>query len=135
MTLASISGKEAVRTILRQRGVTAAFANPGSTELPLLMDALVRGPGMRYVRGLQEGAVVAMADGYALGRPPGRSERTRLARPRQRHGYSVQRLKIADSPARNGRTALTSGVAGALARGFASGGPYLIDVQIDPVFT
>ncbi|GAA0898990.1 hypothetical protein GCM10009558_088490 [Virgisporangium aurantiacum] len=40
------------------------FGNPGTTELPLL-DALADAPDLRYVLGLQEASVVAMADGYA----------------------------------------------------------------------
>ena len=40
------------------------FGNPGTTELPL-MDALAVDNDMRYVLGLQEAVVMAMADGYA----------------------------------------------------------------------
>jgi benzoylformate decarboxylase len=40
------------------------FGNPGTTELPL-MDALAVENELRYVLGLQEAAVMAMADGYA----------------------------------------------------------------------
>ena len=41
---------------------TTIFGNPGSTELPMSRDF----PGdFRYVLGLQESVVVAMADGYA----------------------------------------------------------------------
>ncbi len=40
------------------------FGNPGTTELPL-MDALAVESTPRYILGLQEGAVMAMADGYA----------------------------------------------------------------------
>jgi benzoylformate decarboxylase len=49
---------------LKQEGVEFIFGNPGTTELPL-MDALAVETGLRYVLGLQEAAVVAMADGYA----------------------------------------------------------------------
>ncbi|MFD0534956.1 thiamine pyrophosphate-binding protein [Actinomadura luteofluorescens] len=55
---------EALLEIARDEGVTRIFGNPGTTELPL-MDALVSAPDLRYVLGLQEGSVVAMADGYA----------------------------------------------------------------------
>ncbi|WP_338742879.1 thiamine pyrophosphate-binding protein [Actinomadura luteofluorescens] len=55
---------EALLEIARDEGVTRIFGNPGTTELPL-MDALVGAPDLRYVLGLQEGSVVAMADGYA----------------------------------------------------------------------
>ena len=59
-----ITGKRAFLELLRQEGVTVLFGNPGTTELPL-MDALAVETGMRYVLGLQEAAVMAMADGYA----------------------------------------------------------------------
>ncbi|HSE95651.1 MAG TPA: thiamine pyrophosphate-binding protein [Methylomirabilota bacterium] len=59
------SGKRALLALLREEGVESLFGNPGTTELPL-MDGLVVEPGVRYVLGLQEAAVVAMADGYAL---------------------------------------------------------------------
>ncbi|OON81913.1 thiamine pyrophosphate-binding protein [Streptomyces tsukubensis] len=56
--------------ILAEEGVDRVFGNPGTTELPLL-DALNSADGVEYVLGLQEGSVVAMADGYAraTGRP------------------------------------------------------------------
>ncbi|MEU2511257.1 benzoylformate decarboxylase [Streptomyces syringium] len=48
--------------LLRSRGVTTVFGNPGSTELPFLQDFP---DDFRYVLGLQEAVVVGMADGYA----------------------------------------------------------------------
>ena len=59
-----IAGKRAFLELLRQEGVEILFGNPGTTELPL-MDALAVESGPRYVLGLQEGAVMAMAGGYA----------------------------------------------------------------------
>jgi benzoylformate decarboxylase len=59
-----ISGKRAFLELLRQEGVEVIFGNPGTTELPL-MDALAVETAPRYVLGLQEGAVMAMAGGYA----------------------------------------------------------------------
>ena len=59
-----MSGKRAFLEILKQEGVEIIFGNPGTTELPL-MDALAGDTAMRYVLGLQEATVVAMADGYA----------------------------------------------------------------------
>src|SRR5437588_3359238 len=59
-----ISGKRAFLEILKQEGVDILFGNPGTTELPL-MDALAADNEIRYVLGLQEAAVMAMADGYA----------------------------------------------------------------------
>src|SRR6187399_3142216 len=48
--------------LLRQRGMTTVFGNPGSTELPFLAEFPT---DFRYVLGLQEAAVVGMADGFA----------------------------------------------------------------------
>ena len=59
-----MSGKRAFLELLRQEGVGVIFGNPGTTELPL-MDALAVESLPRYVLGLQEGAVMAMAGGYA----------------------------------------------------------------------
>jgi benzoylformate decarboxylase len=60
--------REAVVEMLRERGMTTIFGNPGSTELPMLADFPA---DFRYVLGLQEATVVGMADGYAQakGRP------------------------------------------------------------------
>jgi benzoylformate decarboxylase len=55
---------EALLEILRSEGVSRIFGNPGTTELPLI-DALSEADDLSYVLGLQEGSVVAMADGYA----------------------------------------------------------------------
>jgi benzoylformate decarboxylase len=56
------------RDLLRDLGLTTVFGNPGSTEVPFLQGWP---SDLRYVLGLQESAVVAMADGYAqaAGRP------------------------------------------------------------------
>ncbi len=54
--------REATIELLRERGMTTIFGNPGSTELPMLADF----PGdFRYVLGLQEAVAVGVADGYA----------------------------------------------------------------------
>ena len=60
--------REATFEMLRARGMTTVFGNPGSTELPFLADFPA---DFRYVLGLHEGAAVGMADGYAQasGRP------------------------------------------------------------------
>lgn len=55
---------EAFLAVLRSEGVSRVFGNPGTTELPLT-DALSEADDLSYVLGLQEGSVVAMADGYA----------------------------------------------------------------------
>jgi benzoylformate decarboxylase len=54
--------REAVVDLLRKLQMTSIFANPGSTELPLFRSFP---KDFRYVLGLQEAAVVGMADGYA----------------------------------------------------------------------
>src|SRR5579872_6782356 len=63
-TANTISGRNAFIELLRAEGVTHLFGNPGTTELPI-MHALADYPEMRYVLGLQEAIVIAMADGYA----------------------------------------------------------------------
>ena len=59
-----ISGRRAVLELLKQQGVTHVFGNPGTTELQL-MDAFAVEHDIKYVLGLQEAALMAMADGYA----------------------------------------------------------------------
>jgi benzoylformate decarboxylase len=59
-----MSGKRAFLDLLKQEGVELIFGNPGTTELPL-MDAFATENELRYLLGLQEAAVMAMADGYA----------------------------------------------------------------------
>ncbi len=60
--------REATVELLRAHGMTTIFGNPGSTELPMLADFP---EDFTYVLGLQELAVVGMADGFAqaTGRP------------------------------------------------------------------
>ena len=60
--------RETTYDLLRGWGLTTVFGNPGSNELPFL-DGFPS--DFRYVLGLHEGAVLAMADGYAqaTGRP------------------------------------------------------------------
>ncbi|BAT61523.1 benzoylformate decarboxylase [Variibacter gotjawalensis] len=57
-----VTVREATIDLLRRLDMTTVFGNPGSTELPFLSNW----PNdFRYVLGLQEASVVAMADGYA----------------------------------------------------------------------
>jgi benzoylformate decarboxylase len=60
--------REATFEMLRARGMTTVFGNPGSTELPFLEQFP---DDFRYVLGLHEGVAVGIADGYAQasGRP------------------------------------------------------------------
>jgi len=59
---ATTTVREATLELLRRQGLTTVFGNPGSTELPMLADWP---PDFRYVLGLQEAAVVCMADGFS----------------------------------------------------------------------
>lgn len=58
------SGSDIFLNILKDEGIKHIFGNPGTTELPL-MDSLVDYPDLQYILGLQEAAVVGMADGYS----------------------------------------------------------------------
>src|SRR5437763_788139 len=60
--------RDATYDLLRRRGMTTMFGNPGSTELPMLAGFP---DDFTYVLGLQEAVAVGMADGYAQasGRP------------------------------------------------------------------
>ncbi|WP_232003452.1 benzoylformate decarboxylase [Mycobacterium sp. 1465703.0] len=51
--------------LLRRHHMTTIFGNPGSNELPFLAGMP---DDFRYILGLHEGAVLAMADGYAQAR-------------------------------------------------------------------
>src|SRR5215467_12822197 len=62
--LPAMSGKRAFLELLKQEGVEMVFGNPGTTELPL-MDAFAVENEIRFVLGLQEAALMSMADGYA----------------------------------------------------------------------
>ena len=63
--MSALTVRDALYALLREFGLTTLFGNPGSTELPLF-----RGfpKDFRYVLGLQESVVVAMADGFAQAR-------------------------------------------------------------------
>ena len=57
--------RDATFDVLRRRGLTTIFSNPGSTEVPFLAGLP---DDLRFVLGLHEGSVLGMATGYALGR-------------------------------------------------------------------
>ncbi|HXH96925.1 MAG TPA: thiamine pyrophosphate-binding protein, partial [Gaiellaceae bacterium] len=57
--------RDATFDLLRRRGLTTLFANPGSTEVPFLIGLP---DDLEFVLGLHEGSVVGMASGYAIGR-------------------------------------------------------------------
>src|SRR3954465_11728300 len=58
------TGRRAFIELLLDEGLTHLFGNPGTTELAI-MEAVPEYPQLRFVLGLQESVVVAMADGYA----------------------------------------------------------------------
>ncbi len=60
-----MNGRDAFYQILRTHGISTVFGNPGSNELPLLRDFP---DDFRYILALQEGAAIAMADGFAARR-------------------------------------------------------------------
>jgi benzoylformate decarboxylase len=62
---APLTVRTAVYSVLREFGLTTVFGNPGSTELPMFREFPA---DFRYVLGLQESVVVAMADGFAQAR-------------------------------------------------------------------
>ncbi|MEM7775104.1 MAG: thiamine pyrophosphate-binding protein [Pseudomonadota bacterium] len=63
-TANTTTGRSAFLSLLKDEGITHLFGNPGTTELPI-MDALPDHLDLKYVLGLQEAIVVAMADGYS----------------------------------------------------------------------
>ncbi|HUG79539.1 MAG TPA: thiamine pyrophosphate-dependent enzyme [Burkholderiales bacterium] len=58
-----ITGRAAFLQLLVDEGVTHLFGNPGTTELAI-MEVVPEFPQLAFVLGLQESAVVAMADGF-----------------------------------------------------------------------
>ncbi len=60
--MSEVTVREAVFALLRDFGLTTVFGNPGSTELPMFREFPA---DFRYVLGLQESVVVALADGFA----------------------------------------------------------------------
>src|SRR5690242_10388161 len=59
----TISGRRAFLQLLVDEGVTHLFGNPGTTELAI-MEVVPDFPQLKFVLGLQEAAVMAMADGF-----------------------------------------------------------------------
>src|SRR5712692_10559322 len=59
-----MNGAESLLRTALAAGVEVCFANPGTTEMPLVA-ALDTVPGMRAVLGLFEGVCTGAADGYA----------------------------------------------------------------------
>ena len=57
--------RDAAFEVMRERGLTTVFANPGSTEVPFLGGLP---DDMRFVLGLHEGSVVGLATGWAIAR-------------------------------------------------------------------
>jgi acetolactate synthase-1/2/3 large subunit len=65
-----LTGADALVAAAAAAGIEVCFANPGTTEMPLVT-ALDEVPGVRAVLGLQENVCTGAADGYArmAGRP------------------------------------------------------------------
>jgi benzoylformate decarboxylase len=57
--------RDAAIDVFRARGLTRMFANPGSTEVPLLLELP---SDFEFVLGLHEASVVGMATGWAIAR-------------------------------------------------------------------
>jgi benzoylformate decarboxylase len=57
--------RDATFDVLRERGLTTIFGNPGSTEVPFLSKFP---EDLRFVLALHEGAVIGLATGWAIGR-------------------------------------------------------------------
>jgi len=57
------TGRAAFLQLLVDEGVTHLFGNPGTTELAI-MEAVPEFPQLKFILGLQESVVMAMADGY-----------------------------------------------------------------------
>src|SRR6185295_16990238 len=57
------TGRAAFLQLLADEGITLLFGNPGTTELAI-MEVVPQFPQLKFVLGLQEATVVAMADGY-----------------------------------------------------------------------
>jgi benzoylformate decarboxylase len=70
VTMAKMTGKQALAELLRREGVEYVFGMPGATEIHF-MDALEQAPEIRYILGLHEVVCAGMAEGYAraLGKP------------------------------------------------------------------
>src|SRR3954454_2600269 len=63
--MSDVTVRDAFFDVLRERGLTTLFSNPGSTEVPLLVGLP---DDLRFVLALHEASVVGLATGYALGR-------------------------------------------------------------------
>ncbi|UVI36888.1 benzoylformate decarboxylase [Brevibacterium spongiae] len=59
--MTTVTVRQAVHELMTFHGMTTMFGNPGSNELPFLKDLPAR-----YILGLHEATVVAMADGYSM---------------------------------------------------------------------
>src|SRR3954466_10571908 len=57
------TGRAAFVQLLVDEGITHLFGNPGTTELAI-MEAVPEFPQLKFILGLQESVVMAMADGY-----------------------------------------------------------------------
>jgi benzoylformate decarboxylase len=63
--MARTTGARAILHLLAEAGIPYLFGNPGTTELPL-MDAVAEQSRIRYILGLHETPIMAVADGFAM---------------------------------------------------------------------
>jgi benzoylformate decarboxylase len=61
--MTSTTGRAAFLQLLVDEGITHLFGNPGTTELAI-MEVVPQFPQLKFVLGLQESVVMAMADGF-----------------------------------------------------------------------
>ena len=86
-----MNGAEALIRTAIASGVDVCFANPGTTEMPLVA-ALDRASGLRPVLALFEGVCTGAADGYGrMTEQPGADAAPPRSRLRQRHREPPQR--------------------------------------------
>ncbi|TFD10321.1 thiamine pyrophosphate-dependent enzyme [Cryobacterium sp. TMT1-66-1] len=64
MSAATATVRDACFDVMRAEGLTTIFSNPGSTEIPFLVDLP---EDIQFVLALHEGSVVGIAAGHALG--------------------------------------------------------------------
>jgi len=69
--MANPTGHRKLLEQLHADGIRYLFGNPGSSEEGLL-DEITRFPAIRYIHGLQEAAIVGVADGLCPGDPAAR---------------------------------------------------------------
>ena len=104
------TGIQTFLDLLADFGVKQIFGNPGTTELPL-NDAMVTDRRIKYILGLQEVPVMAMADGYAMASGslgvcavvPQAHEKEGATPPRRSVATTTERTRFTRAPRRGRR--------------------------------